>query len=135
MPRTEDPDYFELVQTFDFEASHRLPRAPEDSKCARLHGHSWKIEVHVAGELDPARGWVIDYGDIEKVWEPLFEQLDHRHLNEVEGLDNPTSELLAAWIWERLAPQLDGLLRIVVHETCTSRCAYYGPAPRMPEED
>lgn len=134
MPR-ERPQYFELTQTFRIEASHQLHDAPSESKCARLHGHSWEIEVRVSGAVDEERGWVIDYGEIEDAWEPLHERLDHRHLNDVEGLDNPTSEMLAAWIWERLEPRLEGLLCIVVHETCTSRCAYFGPAPRADAGD
>ncbi|MFQ5742888.1 MAG: 6-carboxytetrahydropterin synthase QueD [Acidobacteriota bacterium] len=117
----------ELATTFTFEASHRLPNAPAGSKCSRLHGHSWEVEVHVAGELDPQRGWVMDYNLISSATAPLTRSLDHHHLNDIEGLENPTSELLAIWIWNHLAPGLAGLVRIVVHETCTARCTYHGP--------
>jgi 6-pyruvoyltetrahydropterin/6-carboxytetrahydropterin synthase len=117
----------ELATSFTFEASHQLPRAPQASKCRRLHGHSWKVEVHVAGELDAETGWVIDYDEIQAACGPVHEALDHRHLNDVEGLENPTSEMVALWIWERLAPAIPGLARIVVHETCTARCTYAGP--------
>ncbi len=127
------PQYVELEVSFRLEASHQLPRAPETSVCRRLHGHSWEIEVTVAGTVDPESGWVIDYHHIERAWEPVHAALDHRHLNEVEGLANPTSENLAIWIWDRLDPALDGLLRITVHETCTARCRYFGPGtPRRP---
>jgi 6-pyruvoyltetrahydropterin/6-carboxytetrahydropterin synthase len=116
----------ELVKDFTFEAAHALPHAPKAHKCARLHGHSFKIEVRVEGEVDPAKGWLIDYGDIAKAFEPLYAQLDHYYLNEIPGLENPTSEQLARWIWERLKPALPELSAIVVQETCTARCIYRG---------
>lgn len=119
----------ELTCEFTIEASHQLHLAPEGSVCRRLHGHSWKIEVTVAGPVDPTTGWMIDYHDIEKAWTPLHDVLDHRHLNDVDDLDNPTSEMLAIWIWERLARSLPQLSAVIIHETCTARCAYRGPAP------
>ena len=119
--------YVELAVTFHLEASHQLPRAPQSSACRRLHGHSWVIDVHVAGAVDMDSGWLLDYHDIEAAWRPVHVALDHQHLNEVEGLSNPTSELLAIWIWDRLAERLEGLLRVTVRETCTARCAYFGP--------
>lgn len=116
----------ELATSFGFEASHQLPHAPENSKCRRLHGHSWRVEVHVQGEVDPVTGWVVDFDEIAAACEPVRDTLDHRQLNDIEGLENPTSELIAIWIWERLAPSVPGLSKIVVHETCTARCAYSG---------
>lgn len=116
----------ELVKTFTFEAAHHLPHVPDGHKCRRLHGHSFKIEIHVEGEIDPAKGWLIDYADIKDAFQPLHARLDHYYLNEVEGLDNPTSEVLAHWIWVRLKPRLPLLSMVVVHETCSSRCAYRG---------
>lgn len=121
------PPSYELAREFSFEASHRLPRAPEESKCARLHGHSWRVEVRLEGELDAERGWVHDFDEIGRAFEPIHDALDHRHLNDIEGLDNPTSELVARWIWQRLAPEVPGLSAVVVHETCTARCTYRGP--------
>lgn len=109
-----------IHKVFQIEAAHRLPNVPVGHKCARLHGHSFRIEVHVQGELDPALGWVMDFADLKAAFAPLFEQLDHRYLNDIEGLENPTSEMLARWIFRRLAPQLAGLDKVVVHETCTS---------------
>lgn len=126
-PGGAPPQYMELEVEFRLEASHQLPHAPESSVCRRLHGHSWRVEVAIAGRVDPDTGWVIDYHDIEDAWKPVHEALDHRHLNDVEGLANPTSENLAIWIWDRLSNSLDGLLRITVHETCTARCRYFGP--------
>jgi 6-pyruvoyltetrahydropterin/6-carboxytetrahydropterin synthase len=109
-----------IHKVFQIEAAHRLPNVPAGHKCARLHGHSFRIEVHVEGEPDPALGWVMDFADVKAAFAPVFEQLDHRYLNEVDGLDNPTSETLARWIFRRLQPRLQGLDKVVVHETCTS---------------
>jgi len=116
----------ELRKTFQFEAAHLLPHLPSDHKCRRLHGHSFRAEIVVAGECDPKLGWVMDYADISAAFKPLFDQLDHRYLNEVAGLENPTSENVAAWIWERLKPGLPQLVEVVVAETCTARCVYRG---------
>lgn len=116
----------ELRKTFQFEAAHFLPRLPESHKCRRLHGHSFKAEVVVAGECDPTLGWLMDYAEITNLFKPLWEQLDHRHLNEVAGLENPTSENIAVWIWERLKPKLPLLVEVVVAETCTAQCVYRG---------
>ena len=116
----------ELRKTFQFEAAHLLPHLPEDHKCRRLHGHSFRAEIAVAGECDPGMGWVMDYADMSDLFKPLWEQLDHRYLNEIDGLENPTSENIAFWIWRRLKPRLPGLIEVVVAETCTARCVYRG---------
>jgi 6-pyruvoyltetrahydropterin/6-carboxytetrahydropterin synthase len=118
----------DLFKTFQIEAAHRLPNVPAGHKCARLHGHSFRIEVHVRGPVDPELGWVMDFADIKRAFQPLFDALDHRCLNDVAGLENPTSEHLARWIWERLAPALPLLAQVVVLETCTAGCRYEGPA-------
>jgi 6-pyruvoyltetrahydropterin/6-carboxytetrahydropterin synthase len=115
-----------LVKQFTFEAAHRLPKVPTNHKCFRLHGHSFRVEVVVEGEVNPESGWLIDYDDIRKAFEPLRLQLDHYYLNEIEGLENPTSEALAQWIWVRLKPNLPELSELIVHETCASRCIYNG---------
>jgi 6-pyruvoyltetrahydropterin/6-carboxytetrahydropterin synthase len=117
----------EIFKEFGFEAAHRLPNVPAGHKCERLHGHSYRIEVHVYGPVDPHSGWVLDFAEIGAAFEPLHEQLDHRLLNEIEGLSNPTSEHLARWIWTRLLPRLPSLSKLVVRETCTSGCVYRGP--------
>jgi 6-pyruvoyltetrahydropterin/6-carboxytetrahydropterin synthase len=116
----------ELRKTFQFEAAHLLPELSPDHKCRRLHGHSFRAEIVVAGECDPKLGWVMDYADISAAFKPLFDQLDHRYLNEIPGLENPTSEIIAAWIWDRLKPSLPQLIEVVVAETCTARCIYRG---------
>jgi 6-pyruvoyltetrahydropterin/6-carboxytetrahydropterin synthase len=116
----------EIFKVFQIEAAHRLPNVPPGHKCARLHGHSFRVEIHVAGEPDPTLGWVMDFADIKTAFAPLYAELDHRYLNEVPGLENPTSERLAIWIWQRLKPALPALNRVVVHETCTAGCSYGG---------
>ena len=118
----------EIFKEFRFEAAHRLPNLPPDHKCSRLHGHSFLVAVHVAGDVDPDLGWFMDFGDIKAAFKPLDDQLDHYYLNEIPGLENPTSENIAIWIWDRLAPALPGLSKVVLRETCTSGCAYEGPA-------
>jgi 6-pyruvoyltetrahydropterin/6-carboxytetrahydropterin synthase len=118
----------DIFRIFTIEAAHRLPNVPAGHKCSRLHGHSFRIEVHVGGPVDPSTGWVMDFADLKRAFVPLFDQLDHQYLNDLEGLSNPTSENLAKWIWEQLQPALPLLKRIVIHETCTSGCSYEGPA-------
>jgi 6-pyruvoyltetrahydropterin/6-carboxytetrahydropterin synthase len=117
----------ELTKEFRFEAAHRLPLAPPTHKCARLHGHSFRVEVTVRGPVPPETGWLLDFAEIQQAFAPLREQLDHYYLNEIPGLENPTSENLACWIWQRLQPRLTGLKQILIAETCTSRCIYRGP--------
>ncbi len=115
-----------LVTSFGFEAAHWLPSFPEGHKCRRLHGHSFRVEIAVEGDVDPQRGYLIDYGELKAACEPLRRELDHFCLNEIAGLENPTSENIAAWIWRRLRPALPMLALVTVHETCTSRCEYDG---------
>ena len=116
----------ELRKTFQFEAAHLLPRLPESHKCRRLHGHSFKVEVAVSGQCDEQTGWLMDYADISAAFEPIWRKLDHYYLNDVPGLANPTSENIAAWIWQQLKPALPLLSEIVVAETCTARAVYRG---------
>lgn len=119
----------EIFKEFTLEAAHHLPNVPEGHKCRRLHGHSFRVEVHVRGEVGGETGWIMDFAELKSAFRPVHEQLDHRYLNEVEGLENPTSEHLARWIWERLLPGLPGLSSVVVRETCTSGCVYRGDPP------
>jgi 6-pyruvoyltetrahydropterin/6-carboxytetrahydropterin synthase len=115
-----------LEKTFRFEAAHWLPHVPEGHKCGRMHGHSFRVTIAVEGEMDPHSGWVIDYGDIKSAFAPLEQQLDHFCLNEIEGLENPTSEVLSKWIWDKMNPTLILLSEVAVEETCTCRCVYRG---------
>lgn len=116
----------QLEKTFRFEAAHFLPKVPEGHKCRKIHGHSFVVDVTIEGEVDPEMGWLMDFAEILDVWKPIYEQLDHQLLNDIEGLENPTSELLAHWLWQRMKPELPGLIEIVVNETCLSRCRYKG---------
>lgn len=115
-----------LSKSFHFEAAHWLPTFPDGHKCRRLHGHSFRFDVVVAGDVDPAKGYLIDYGDIKQIVDPIVRQLDHYNLNDIPGLQNPTSEMIAVWLWERIQPELPILYCITVYETCSSRCDYEG---------
>lgn len=115
-----------IYQRFRLEAARRLPGLPYEHPCSRLHGHSFQVEVRLDGPLDPRLGWVQDFADIHQAWEPLKVLLDHRCLNEVMGLENPTSEHLAIWIWDRLKPALPALAAVTVMETPDSGCEYRG---------
>ena len=116
----------DVYKAFTFEAAHLLPNVPDGHKCGRLHGHSFRVEVHVGGPVDDHTGWVVDFADIKAACEPLREILDHHYLNDIEGLENPTSENVARWIWGRLKPVLPGLCKIALSETCTAGCIYTG---------
>jgi 6-pyruvoyltetrahydropterin/6-carboxytetrahydropterin synthase len=116
----------ELRKTFQFEAAHLLPNLPKSHKCRRLHGHSFKVEIAISGKCHPKLGWVMDYAELGKAFTPIWKQLDHFYLNEIPGLQNPTSENVAVWIWKKLKPRLSLLTEVVVAETCTARCVYRG---------
>ncbi|MGA1202298.1 MAG: 6-carboxytetrahydropterin synthase QueD [Planctomycetota bacterium] len=124
--RRSDPQVVELAHRFTFEAAHYLPRVPEGHKCRRLHGHSFAATIVVRGPIDPEMGWLVDYAEIKGAVAPLREMLDHHLLNEVEGLENPTSEVIAVWLWDRLLPSLPILAEVRVEETCNNGCAYRG---------
>ena len=117
----------DIFKDFTLEAAHRLPNVPPGHKCARLHGHSFRVRLEVSGQPGTDTGWVMDFGDIKAAFKPLYEQLDHHYLNDIPGLENPTSERLAEWIWAKLKPDVPLLSAVVVHETCTSGCRYTGP--------
>jgi len=122
--QTADP--MEIWKEFSFEAAHMLPNVPDGHKCKRLHGHSFHVRIYVEGEPDSTLGWIVDFAEIAEAFEPLRLRLDHYYLNEIEGLQNPTSEALARWIWRHLKPTLPILSKVEVSETCTSGCAYRG---------
>jgi 6-pyruvoyltetrahydropterin/6-carboxytetrahydropterin synthase len=122
----------ELFKQFSIEAAHWLPNVPADHKCRRMHGHSFQIQVHVRGPVDPHLGWVMDFAEIKAAFAPVEDEIDHRCLNDVEGLENPTSENLARWLWKRLRPALPLLSKIVVQETCNSGCVYSGELSSSP---
>jgi 6-pyruvoyltetrahydropterin/6-carboxytetrahydropterin synthase len=116
----------EIYKEFMFESAHKLPNVVEGHKCGRLHGHSFKVTIFVAGPVGETTGWVVDYGDMKKAFHPIWEQLDHHYLNDIPGLENPTSEVMAKWIWLQLKPKLPQLTQVLINETCTSGCLYQG---------
>jgi 6-pyruvoyltetrahydropterin/6-carboxytetrahydropterin synthase len=116
----------EIYKTFRFEAAHRLTGVPPTHKCSTMHGHSYEIQIWLKGPADPQTGFVMDYGDLSKNCAPVFKQLDHSILNEIEGLENPTSENMCVWLWKTLQPQLPRLSKIVIKETESSGCVYCG---------
>lgn len=120
----------EVFKSFSIEAAHQLPNVPDEHPCARVHGHSFVIELCVSGMVGGRSGWVVDFAEITDAFRPLHDQLDHRLLNDVDGLSNPTSENLAIWIWDRVSVSLRGLSKVVVRETATSGCVYRGSRGR-----
>ena len=116
----------EIFKEFTIEAAHWLPNVPEGHKCRRMHGHSFHIQIAVEGPMDVQLGWVMDFAELKTAFQAIEDQLDHRCLNDVAGLDNPTSENLARWIWLHLRPSLHALTKVTVRETCTSGCVYRG---------
>ncbi|CAA0108904.1 6-carboxy-5,6,7,8-tetrahydropterin synthase [BD1-7 clade bacterium] len=116
----------QIYKEFSFEAAHRLPNVPEGHKCSRLHGHTFYVRLVVEGAVGDTSGWVMDFGDLKSAFKPIYDQLDHYYLNDIEGLENPTSENLARWIWNHLKPSLPELSWIEIKETCTSGCIYKG---------
>jgi 6-pyruvoyltetrahydropterin/6-carboxytetrahydropterin synthase len=117
----------ELSKDFRFEAAHYLPNVPEGHKCRRLHGHSFRGEIIVRGPIDPKTGWLIDFADLRRAVSPVIDTLDHYLLNDIPGLENPTSENVAIWVWRAIKSNLPILVRVTIEETCTSRCSYDGP--------
>ncbi|AFP85711.1 queuosine biosynthesis protein QueD [secondary endosymbiont of Heteropsylla cubana] len=115
-----------LYKDFTFESAHHLPYVPLGHKCARLHGHSFRVRLEVTGPIDPHKGWIIDFSDLKIAFQPILNRLDHYYLNDIPGLENPTSEVLARWIWEQLKPQFSLLKSVSLKETCTSGCIYQG---------
>jgi 6-pyruvoyltetrahydropterin/6-carboxytetrahydropterin synthase len=116
----------EIYKAFTFEAAHLLPNLEQGHKCGRLHGHSFQAEIHVAGPVNSHTGWVMDFAEIKAAFRPLFDEIDHNYLNDIKGLENPTSENIARWMWRRLKPELPGLSKVVLRETCTAGCVYRG---------
>jgi len=122
----------DIFRVFHLQCARRLPALPESHPCSRLHGHSFRVELTASGPLDPVLGWVLDFAELEAAWQPVHAELDHRYLNDIEGLDNPTSERLAMWLWQRLRPALPALTQIRVMETHDAGCVYRGQPAQPP---
>lgn len=119
----------EISRTYFIEAAHRLPRVGPDHKCFRLHGHSFRITLRIGGQVEQNRGWIVDFADVDRAFEPWFARLDHHYLNEVPGLENPTSEVLARWLLERVELPAGRLVSVTVAETCDSECTVHAESP------
>jgi len=115
-----------IFKEFVFEAAHRLPHVPAGHQCSRVHGHSYKVEIHIQGKVSEISGMVIDFADVKAAFQPLLDRLDHFYLNDIEGLENPTAEYLSVWIWDRLKPVLPALCMVLVKETCTAGAIFQG---------
>lgn len=113
-----------IRRTFRFEAAHRLPNVPETHKCSRLHGHTYHVIVEVTGQVDERMGWILDFADIDESWKPMHAALDHRYLNDVPGLENPTAERIAQYVYRNLVLPAGRLHAITVQETPTSEVTY-----------
>lgn len=116
----------EIFNIYHIEAARRLPGLPESHPCSRVHGHSFQVEIHVSGAVNDDTGWVMDFAGLDAAFDPFKTQIDHRYLNDIPGLENPTSERLAQWIWQKLKPAVPGLSKIIVRETHRSGCVYTG---------
>jgi 6-pyruvoyltetrahydropterin/6-carboxytetrahydropterin synthase len=116
-----------LTKTIGFESAHFLPTFPQDHKCRRMHGHSFRVDVTITGKVDPDAGYLMDFGELSALLRPIVDRLDHRVLNDIPGLENPTAELVAKYLWDALSPDLPLLEKVLVRETCTSAAAYAGP--------
>ncbi|MEM9398865.1 MAG: 6-carboxytetrahydropterin synthase QueD [Verrucomicrobiota bacterium] len=115
-----------LTREFIFDAAQALTVFPEGHKCRQLHGHTFRVQISVTGEIDQKTGMLYDHAIIAQKVRPIIELIDHRYLNEIEGLENPTLENLSFWFWERLKNELPDLSEIVVYETPTAWCRFTG---------
>ena len=115
-----------IFKKFTFDSAHSLPNVPEGHKCKAIHGHTYKLTVFVEGDLDEKQGWVMEFSELKDVVKPLVEQLDHKYLNDIEGLENPTCEIIAKWLWDRIKPDVPQLQKIHLDETPTSGAIYEG---------
>lgn len=118
----------DLMKVFTFDAAHRLTAVPPEHKCAQLHGHTFRVEVYLSGPLDPDFGWLIDFAEVKRICEPVIAQLDHRYLNDIDGLGNPTSENIARWLWRHIENDLPLLEKVAVYESPESGVSYRGEA-------
>lgn len=114
-----------IFKEFVFEAAHKLPNVPPGHKCGNLHGHSFRLTLELTGKVDPVTGWIVDFGDVKRAVQPLYDTLDHHYLNDIEGLENPTSENIAAWVFLKLKGALPELTSVGVWETCTCGASYH----------
>ena len=110
----------QIYKEFTFDSAHSLPNVPEGHKCGRLHGHTFKVKLVLCGVVGDKSGWVEDFGCIKQQFKPILNILDHYYLNDIAGLENPTSENISIWIWNKTKPMMPLLSAVEVMETCTS---------------
>ncbi len=120
----------EIFKQFTFDSAHFLPRVPLGHKCKALHGHTYRLVVYIEGDIDQNTGWVMDFAAVKDCVEPVVKSIDHQLLNNIEGLENPTCEAIAIWLWDKIKPVLSGLSKIELHETPTSGVVYTGQISR-----
>ncbi|MDF1694371.1 MAG: 6-carboxytetrahydropterin synthase QueD [Saprospiraceae bacterium] len=116
-----------IFKHFNFDSAHFLPLVPDGHKCKGIHGHTYRMTLEFEGEIDAEMGWLIDFAEIKKTVNPLIEAVDHKLLNDIEGLENPTCEMIAKWFWDKISPQLPQLSKVILNETTTSGVIYNGP--------
>lgn len=115
-----------IYKEFTFDSAHYLPNVPDGHKCKNMHGHTYRLKIWIEGVPDPEFGWVMDFAVLKDIVKPVVNQLDHKCMNDIPGLSNPTCELIAVWIWDQLKPQLTNMVKIELHETPTSGVIYEG---------
>ncbi|MCA0427408.1 MAG: 6-carboxytetrahydropterin synthase QueD [Bacteroidetes bacterium] len=116
----------QIFKQFTFDSAHFLPNVPDGHKCKEIHGHTYRVIFYFEGELNPELGWVMDFGDLKQVLEPTIKRIDHKLMNNIPGLENPTCERIAIWLWEQVKPSLPMLCKVELHETPTSGAVYEG---------
>ena len=114
-----------IFKAFSFDAAHSLPKVPEGHKCRRVHGHTYHLKVFIEGEPNE-RGWVMDFADLKAAVKPVIDRLDHQYLNDIEGLENPTAEIIVTWLWDAIKAKVPQLKRLELNETPTSGVVYEG---------
>jgi 6-pyruvoyltetrahydropterin/6-carboxytetrahydropterin synthase len=115
-----------IYKKITFDSAHFLPHVPIRNKCKNVHGHTYTLTIFIEGAPPAHEGWVIDYGDLKKIITLVIDQVDHHLLNDLPGLENPTSEILAIWLWNKIRLLLPALKRIELSETATSGVIYEG---------
>lgn len=115
-----------IYKKFVFDAAHFLPNVPKGHKCKNMHGHTYGLTIFIEAKVKQPEGWLMDYADLKAGVKPVLDKLDHHYLNDIPGLENPTSEILAEWLWLQLKPVLPELKRIELNETATSGVIYEG---------
>lgn len=116
----------EIYKEFSFDSAHYLPNVPDGHKCKNMHGHTYRLKVFIKGKPDPSLGWIMDFKELKDIVGKVIDKLDHKLINDIEGLQNPTAENITLWIWNEIKPLLPLLNRIELYETPTTGVIYNG---------